>query len=272
MSSSVARSPPALTAALLSFSSVSSRAIAARSSSRDERARRRAVGRRQRQHRDERGDADVHQLLLRDFVEPIAVGVVVHVGEMPEERTGLLELEERRVVAAALERIRAHDPTRGRRLVEAPREKIVVVVVRHEVGLRERTAAPLGVVIVAARPDRRRIGHLLDEERAARLLRVLAGHVEAQAPVHAARAHGIVGEEIPRLRDLEAEEHRDRALRLRSALCASSPSTRAISLKSPTPEALSLAPGSCTCALRTYRSVGAALPCTSATIVSSSDG
>ena len=31
--------------------------------------------------------------------------------------------------------------------------------------------------------------------------------------LHAARAHRVVGEEIARLRDLEAEEHRDRALR-----------------------------------------------------------
>src|SRR4051794_9890179 len=49
-------------------------------------------------------------------------------------------------------------------------------------------------------------------------------------------------------------------------------STRAISLRSPTPDALSFAPGSCTCALTTYRSDGATLPCTSATKVISSDG
>ena len=110
------------------------------------------------------------ELGLRDLVEAVAVGVIEDIGEMPEQRAGLLELEKRRVVAAALERIGAHHPARRRGLVEAAREEIVVEVVRHELVLRDRAAAPLGVMIVAARPDRRRIGHLLDQERAARLL------------------------------------------------------------------------------------------------------
>jgi hypothetical protein len=50
----------------------------------------------------------------------------------------------------------------------------------------------------------------------------------------------------------------------------SAASARAISACAPTPDALSLAPGSCTCALNTNRSSGLASPRTSATSVSSS--
>jgi hypothetical protein len=47
---------------------------------------------------------------------------------------------------------------------------------------------------------------------------------------------------------------------------------RATSANAATPEALSLAPGSCTCPLKTNRSSGLVSPFTSATSVSSSEG
>src|SRR6476660_670992 len=101
---------------------------------------------------------------------------------MPKQQAGLLGIEERDVITATLERVRAYDPARDGSLVQASTKHEVVEEMRGQLVDTKWTAPPLRVVIVASRPDGGRIWHLLDEERAARLLRVLAHHVEAHTP------------------------------------------------------------------------------------------
>ena len=67
-------------------------------------------------------------------------------------------------------------------------------------------------MVIPARPDGRRIRHLLDQERAACLPGVLAHHVEAHSPANAHRAHGVLLNETGRIPDFLAPEERQSAL------------------------------------------------------------
>src|SRR5687768_8753685 len=111
---------------------------------------------------------------------------------MPQQQPRLLRVEERYVIAATLERVRAHDPSGDRRLVEAPVQNEVVEEVRRELVDAKRAPAPFGMAVLATRPHGGWIRHLLDEEGAAGLLRILAHHVEAHAPAHGGGAVPIL--------------------------------------------------------------------------------
>ena len=69
-------------------------------------------------------------------------------------------------------------------------------------------------MIITARPDRRWVGHLLDQKGAAGFARVFADHIERQSPANAARAHGILRDVAIGAADFESPQHRDCARRI----------------------------------------------------------
>jgi len=138
--------------------------------------------------------------------------VVELVGEVPEQDGGDVRIEERRVVAAALERIGLHHPPGGPRAVEAALADEVVEPVGADVLFGERAAAPLGVLVLAAHPDGGGIGHLFDEKRAAGGGGVLAHHVQRHAPPDAGAADAVFLDVAVGAADLVAPEEREGAL------------------------------------------------------------
>jgi hypothetical protein len=82
------------------------------------------------------------------------------------------------VIAAALVRVRAHHPAGVTGAAQGHGKMQIVQEVATQPGPFDVGRAPLRVRIGRAREDRRGIRHLLDEECAAGLRRVLTGHVE----------------------------------------------------------------------------------------------
>jgi exodeoxyribonuclease V beta subunit len=151
------------------------------------------LARRRHQHRRRpHGDADVRHLGRACLVGPIEIRVVVAIGEVRGQHRRDARTEEDSVVAPALVRARLHDPACLARAPETDRQiEVVHETALERLGAVRSAAPPLGVRVGGPGPYGRRVGLLLDQERATRLGRVLAGHVEREHVAGADRARFV---------------------------------------------------------------------------------
>ena len=100
------------------------------------------------------------------------------IGEVPQQHRGNLRVQEGRMIASTLEGIGLHDPTRLRGAVAATLPHEIVEPMRTNILLGQWASTPLAVLVFTAHPYGARIGHLLDEKRAAGFCGVFADHIE----------------------------------------------------------------------------------------------
>ena len=173
-------------------------------------------------------------------------------------------VREHGVIAAAFVRIRPHDPPGVARAAPADREVQVVQETAFQGSRGDLLELPHSRMrIRRPRPDRGRVRLLLDQERAAGLGGILAGHVQREHV--AARRARVVRMGAKPLAAAIRLSSPQMNVSVRSGggsapLAIDSFSARASAYSVPQPLPLSLAPGSWTCATITIRSPGRVAP------------